>query len=151
MKINLEFMGLEELMKGVEMAGDDSEIRELNKSIISQVQPHAVKAMESRMPRSKDISKSGRGWGTQRPVTAHAADSIPVQKVRAHNQTGARGSVGWENIQDAGDYFYVKFINWGTLLQPPQEFVFSAGREVDGILKGIAEKEYQAFLLKKIG
>ena len=150
MDITLEFKGLDELMKGIEEAATESEIQQLNKKIIKDIQPIVIETMSNLMPRSADISKSGRGWGTQRPVLAHSADSIPEGTVRAFGDTGATANIGW-NEGNLGDHFYVKFTNWGTVQQPPRNFVFEAGRQVDAELKKIAEKEYQRFLNNKIG
>ena len=44
------------------------------------------------------------------------------------------------------EHFYVKFINWGTIYQPPQEFIYATGREADAELQKIAEQEYQSYL-----
>ena len=45
----------------------------------------------------------------------------------------------------------MKFINWGTIYQPPREFIFASGREADGELQKIAEQEYQSFLDNTVG
>ena len=44
------------------------------------------------------------------------------------------------------EHFYVKFINWGTIYRPPQEFIYATGREADAELQKIAEQEYQSYL-----
>lgn len=59
--------------------------------------------------------------------------------------TGATADVGWEK-SDNSEHFYVKFINWGTIYQPPQEFIYATGREADAELQKIAEQEYQSYL-----
>lgn len=53
--------------------------------------------------------------------------------------------VGWEK-SDNSEHFYVKFINWGTIYRPPQEFIYATGREADAELQKIAEQEYQSYL-----
>jgi len=77
-------------------------------------------------------------------VTAHAADSVPVGKVSVKD-SGASADVGWDKT-DNSEHFYVKFINWGTIYRPPQEFIFATGREADAELQKIAEEEYQSYL-----
>lgn len=68
------------------------------------------------------------------------------------NGTGATADVGWEkNTQDEGGHFYVRFINWGTIYRPPQEFIYATGREADAELQKIAEQEYQAYLDRTVG
>lgn len=146
MQIEMEFKGLEELVKAFEAAADDDEIREVNKKIAQEAEPIVQKIMSGKMPKSSDISKSGRGFGSKSSVSAHAADEIPMGKVKVKG-TGATADVGWEkNTQDEGGHFYVRFINWGTIYQPPREFIYTTGREADEEIQKIAEKEYQAFL-----
>ena len=149
MRIEMEFEGLEELVKAFEKAASDDAIKETNKKIVERAQPVVKRIMSGKMPKSADISKSGRGFGTKSHVSAHAADSIPSEKVK-YKGTSASAEVGW-TIKDHSDYFYVKFINWGTIYRPPQEFIFATGREADGELQKIAEQEYQSFLDNTVG
>lgn len=74
----------------------------------------------------------------------YAADSIPMGAVKMKD-TGATADVGWEK-SDNSEHFYVKFINWGTIYRPPQEFIYATGREADAELQKIAEQEYQSYL-----
>ena len=107
--------------------------------------------MSAKIQKSKEIKKSGRGFGSKSSVSAHAADEIPIGKVKV-NGTGATADVGWEkNTQDEGGHFYVRFINWGTIYRPPQEFIYATGREADAELQKIAEQEYQAYLDRTVG
>lgn len=73
-----------------------------------------------------------------------AVSSIPMGAVKMKD-TGATADVGWEK-SDNSEHFYVKFINWGTIYQPPQEFIYATGREADAELQKIAEQEYQSYL-----
>lgn len=146
MKIEMEFQGLQELVKAFEKAASDEEIKEVNKRIVEKSQPVIKRIMSGKIPKSADISKSGRGFGSKSSVSAHAADEIPMGKVKV-KETGATADVGWEkNTQDEGGHFYVRFINWGTIYRPPQEFIYETGREADAELQKIAEQEYQSFL-----
>ena len=149
MKIEMEFQGLQELVRAFEAAASDDEIREVYKKIVEKSEPTVKRIMSGKVPKSEDISKSGRGFGSKSSVSAHAADSVPVGKVKVKD-TGASAEVGWEK-SDKSEHFYVKFINWGTIFQPPREFIFETGREADGELQKIAEQEYQAFLEKTVG
>ena len=137
MKIDIEFKGLEELVKAFESAASDEDIAQVNKTIAEKGEPVVQRIMSGKIPKSKDIKKSGRGFGSKSSVSAHAADEIPV---------------GWEkNTQDEGGHFYVRFINWGTIYRPPQEFIYATGREADAELQKIAEQEYQAYLDRTVG
>lgn len=144
MKIEMEFQGLQELMKAFEAAASDEDIKEVNKKIVERGQPVVKQIMSRKIPKSADIKLSGRGFGSKSSVTAHAADSVPVGKVSVKD-SGASADVGWDKT-DNSEHFYVKFINWGTIYRPPQEFIFVTGREADAELQKIAEEEYQSYL-----
>ena len=129
----------------------DEDIAQVNKTIAEKGEPVVQRIMSGKIPKSKDIKKSGRGFGSKSSVSAHAADEIPIGKVKV-NGTGATADVGWEkNTQDEGGHFYVRFINWGTIYRPPQEFIYATGREADAELQKIAEQEYQAYLDRTVG
>ena len=149
MRLDLDIEGLDELIKGLEESASEAEIRELNKNIVTKVQPLIKQEMARKMPKSGDISLSGRGFGSLSSVSAHAAEEIPVEKVKTSG-TRAEAAVGWTQA-DNSSHFYVKFINWGTIYRPPQEFIFAAGRAVDGQIESIAEEEYQRFLNRTVG
>ena len=149
MKIEMEFQGLQELMKAFEAAASDEDIKEVNKKIVERGQPVVKQIMSRKIPKSADIKLSGRGFGSKSSVTAHAADSVPVGKVSVKD-SGASADVGWDKT-DNSEHFYVKFINWGTVDRPPQEFIYKAGRASEGQIQSIAEQEYQDFLDKTVG
>ena len=144
MKIEMEFEGLTELLKAFEAAASDEDVKTVNEKIVKAGQPVIKRIMSGKIPRSADIKKSGRGFGTKSAVTAHAADSVPIGKVSVKD-AGATADVGWDK-SDNSTHFYVKFINWGTIYQPPREFIYETGRVADAELQKIAEKEYQAYL-----
>lgn len=144
MKIEMDFQGLQELIKAFEAAASDDDVRAVNKKIVERGQPIVKNIMSKKIPKSTDINRSGRGFGSKSSVSSHAADSVPVSKVK-FNDTGAFADVGWEK-SDNSEHFYVKFINWGTVFRPPQEFIFATGREADKELQRIAEEEYQTYL-----
>lgn len=148
MKVEMEFTGLQELVKAFEEAASDEDVKAVNKKIVEKSQPVVKNIMSSKIPKSADIKLSGRGFGTKSSVSAHAADSVPMGKVKVKD-TGASANVGWEK-SDNSEHFYVKFINWGTIYRPPQEFIYATGREADAELQNIAEQEYQAYLDSKM-
>ena len=146
MKIEMEFQGLQELIKAFEAAASDDDIQKVNKKIVERGQPVVKRIMSGKIPKSADIKLSGRGFGTKSSVSAHAADEIPTGKAKVKG-TNVTADVGWEkNTQDEGGHFYVRFINWGTIYRPPQEFIYATGREADAELQKIAEQEYQSYL-----
>lgn len=149
MRIEMEFQGMDELIKALEQSATDAEIQNLNKNIVTKAQPIIEREMASAMPKSNKQELSGRGFGSKSHPSSHAADTIPIEKVKT-NGTRAEADVGWTKA-DNSEHFYVKFINWGTVLRPPQEFIYKAGRTTEGQIQSIAEKEYQDFLNKTVG
>ena len=144
MKIEMEFQGLQELLKAFEDAASDNEVKEVNRKIVERGGSAVKRIMQGKIPKSSNIKLSGRGFGTKSSVTTHAADSIPIGKTKIKD-IGASAEVGWEK-SDNSEHFYVKFINWGTIYRPPQEFLYATGREADTELQKIAEQEYQSYL-----
>ena len=144
MKIQIEFQGLQELIKAFESVASDEDVKKVNKKIVEKGQPIVKRIMSNKIPKSANIKLSGRGFGTKSSVMTHSADSIPVGKVKITGG-GASADVGWEK-SDNSQHFYVKFINWGTIYRPPQEFIYATGREADVELQKIAEQEYQSYL-----
>lgn len=149
MRIEMEFQGLDELVKALEKCATEKEIQGLNKSIVEKAQPIIQKEMSGRVPKSEKQELSGRGFGSKSHPSGHAADAVPVEKVRVSG-TRAEADVGWSK-SDNSEHFYVKFINWGTVDRPPQEFIYKAGRAAEGQIQSIAEQEYQNFLDKTVG
>ena len=145
MRIEMEFQGLQELVKAFEAAASDADIEAVNKKIVERSEPVVQKIMSKKIPRSKDIKQSGKGFGSESSVSRHAADDVPMDKVKTKNG-GAEANVGWKKTNDNSEHFYVRFINWGTIYQPPREFIYAAGREADAELQKIAEEEYQSYL-----
>lgn len=144
MRVDIEFDGLRELMKAFEEVASAGVIEAVNKRIAEKGQETVKKIMSGKIPKSEDIKISGRGFGSKSSVSGHAAENIPLGKVKT-NERGAFVNVGWEK-SDNSEHFYVKFINWGTIYQPPQEFIYATGREAESELEKIAEKEYQSYL-----
>ena len=144
MKVEMEFQGLQELLKAFEDAASDAEIAEVNRKIVEKGEPVVKKIMSGKIPKSADIKKSGRGFGTKSSVSTHAADSVPMGKPKVKG-AGVSAEVGWDK-SDNSEHFYVKFINWGTIYQPQREFIYETGRDADSELQKIAEQEYQTFL-----
>lgn len=142
MNIYFEFEGLNELQKRLESLASDAEIAKTNKKIYRQSADYTVPRMKAHMPRSKDNSKSGkRGYRPQ----GHAADNIPTKATTRYAQ------VGWRLLGDAENYFYMKFVEWGTTRQPPQDFIENTKKECEKQYGIIADAEYQKLLNEKLG
>ena len=58
MKIDIEFKGLEELVKAFESAASDEDITQVNKTIAEKGEPVVQRIMSGKIPKSKDIKKS---------------------------------------------------------------------------------------------
>lgn len=142
MRISIEFDGLKELQKAIEQLASEEEIRKTNRQIYQQCADITQPRMQAHMPRSADNSKSGKK-GYRPP--GHAKDNVP-KKV-----TAKQAEVGWTLLGDAENFFYMKFVEWGTTKQPPQDFIHNTLKECDGDYSLIAEKEYQQLLNNKIG
>lgn len=142
MKVTFEFEGLKELQKRLEQLASDSEIRQTNKKIYQRAVDYTEPKMRSKMARSADNSKSGKK-GYRPP--GHAADNIPTKA------TVAGGEVGWTLLGDAENWFYMKFVEWGTSKQPPQDFIYNTADESRDEWDRIADQEYQKMLNEKLG
>ena len=70
MKIEMEFQGLQELVKAFEDAASDEDIRAVNKKIVEQGEPVVKRIMSGKIPKSADIKLSGRGFGSKSSVTS---------------------------------------------------------------------------------
>jgi HK97 gp10 family phage protein len=142
MKVTFEFEGLKELQNRLETLASDSEIRKTNKQIFQRSVDYTEPRMKAVMARSADNSKSGKkGY---RP-SGHAADNIPTKA------TAKGGEVGWTLLGDAENWFYMKFVEWGTTKQPPQDFLYNTMEECRGQWDTIADQEYQKLLNEKLG
>ncbi|MDP4146119.1 MAG: hypothetical protein Q8936_16785 [Bacillota bacterium] len=143
MKIQLE--GMEDILNKVKELSTGREFEECNKGIIKKTQQLAKDKMRPRVPNSLDNSMSGRkGY---RP-NGHAKDNIPVSKIK--NKKGYfYGSVGWET-GDTSEYFYIKFVNYGTSKMKPKAFIQQTYDEIEKPLDQIAIEEYEN-LIRKLG
>lgn len=145
-KIDMEFTGLEELQKAFAELADDTEVTKVNKRIVTKCRDHAAEVMERKIPRSANNAKSGKkGY---RPH-GHAASNVPVSNVKV-SKGEPYATVGWEKA-DNSEYFYMKFVEWGTYKMQPRDFVYKTISECWPVWDGYAEEEYQNFLDGKLG
>lgn len=146
MKIELDFSGLEELMKNLEDCATDTELKAANKRIVNRSTPIVKEAMQKRIPVSADNSKSGKAG--YRPG-GHAKNNVPISRISTRG-TQAWAEVGW-TLGDSSEYFYMKFVEWGTWKMPPRDFVEIAIKETEDQIAAIAKDEYEALLARKLG
>ena len=108
--------------------------------------------MQKNVPKSKDHSKSGR-WikkqGFKQYSGQHAADSIPVSKTK-NTANGPAADVGWKK-SDNSEFFYVKFVEWGTSKMPPRGFIKKTIAQCEPVYQGISNSELQKFANQKLG
>lgn len=142
MGIKIDYSGFDELQKAVEKAADQAELQRLNKKILTECADITKDRMKGRMPKSANNAKSGKRGN--RP-SGHAADNIPVKV------TGEYAEVGWKLTGDAANWFYMKFVEWGTSKMPPRDFLENTAREAEAEHIQIADREYQAFLDERLG
>ncbi len=142
MQITFEFEGMKEIQKKIEKLADEAEIRKVNKEIFQKCVDVTQPRMKAKMPRSANNAKSGKK-GYRPP--GHAKDNVPIKV------TAKYGEVGWTLLGDAENWFYMKFVEWGTSKQPPQDFIYSVMEESDADYSRIADAEYQRLLDQKLG
>lgn len=146
MKITLDFSGIEETLKQLEDCATDKEQRAANKRVVERSQPIVKKAMQGHIPVSADNATSGKiGY---RPG-GHAKENVPISKIRTSG-TQTWAEVGW-TLGDSSEYFYMKFVEWGTWKMPPRDFIEVAIRETEYQIAAIAEQEYKALIARKLG
>lgn len=144
MKINLDFSGLEEQLKTLEAVASDKEMKAANRRVVERSTPIVKEAMQKHIPVSANNAKSGKeGY---RPG-GHAKENVPISRISTHG-TQAWAEVGW-TLGDSSEYFYMKFVEWGTWKMTPRDFIEVAIRETEAQIVEIAKDEYER-LLKKL-
>lgn len=139
--ITMDFEGLEELRKQFETLADDRETAAVERKIVTRNRDIAAQHMKGKVPKSANNAKSGKkGY---RP-SGHAADNIPVSNVRMSGGSPT-ATVGWEKA-DNSEFFYIKFVEWGTYRMQPRDFIYSTINECWAEFDATAEQEIQAFL-----
>lgn len=152
MQIDFDGKGLETLLSQLQVAASEERIQQANEQIVQEGATRAKAIMQPKIPVSKDNSKSGRALkmgGESRP-SGHARPNVPIGKTRDNGQCGKAAEVGWQ-LSDGSEYFYMKFVNWGTAKQPPRDFVDSTAEQVEPELQKIGERQYQKLLDETLG
>lgn len=149
MSIEMEFEGLDELIKTAESLATEEQVEGTNKKILKQCGDLAYDTAKKLVHRSKDNSKSGpQHKGSPRLVPpGHAQDNIPKPKIKKKKNT-VYVIVGWEKT-DNSPYFYMKMEEWGTSQRPPHHAFGLVNEMLGAHYDRIAEIEYEK-LIKKL-
>ncbi|MFR4164209.1 MAG: HK97-gp10 family putative phage morphogenesis protein [Paraclostridium sordellii] len=144
MSIEMEFGGLDELIKIVDSLATETQVESINKKILKECGELAYQTVKPLIHESKDNSTSGRNGS--RP-NGHARDNVPKPKLRKK-----RGRiyevVGWEKT-DNSPYYYMKMEEWGTSQRPPHHSFGLVNKMLKKKYDEIAIKEYEK-LIKKL-
>lgn len=152
MGVDLIFEGMDELIGKFNEMATESDIEKMDRRILERAKSIVQEVMKRNIPVSDDNAKSGRGLkggGSSRPKHGHARDNVPVSKVKKKSGS-LYAEIGW-TLQDDSEYFYMKFVNWGTLYQPPRDFTGAAERSAASEIAKVAEEELQSYVTRKIG
>lgn len=146
MSIEMEFEGLDELIKIVESLASEAEVDTANKKILKECGNLAYSTVKPLIHESKDNSTSGRKGS--RP-SGHARDNVPKPKLR---KKGGRTYVvvGWEK-SDKSPYYYMKMEEWGTSQRPPHHSFGLVNKMLGKQYDNIATKEYENLIRKLEG
>lgn len=136
MNIDMEFQGLDELIKTCENMSTETDLETINKKILEECSDLAYKKASSLIHKSIDNTKSGRR-GARPP--GHAADNIPKPKIRKRKDQ-LQSVIGWEK-SDNSPYFYMKMEEWGTSERPPHHAF--------GLVNKMLFKRYEEIALKR--
>ncbi len=141
MKITFDMEGFDRLKTEVETLSSAAELNALNKRIYQRSADVTEPRMKAHMPRSADNTKSGKN-GYRPP--GHAADNIPKEV------TARSGAVGWQLNGDAENWFYMKFVEWGTSKMPARDFLENTAEESKADYNQIAEEEFRRALNERL-
>lgn len=140
--MDIKFEGLDEIMVGIEKFYNEVEERNIDKKILKKCGEITIPVLKRNTPKSKDNKKSGRkGY---RP-NGHLADNIPTRVVR--KQEGYYYMlVGWGKIGRHTNWFYAKYLEWGTSKIPPVAMFGTTQAELEPQYDEIAKEEYEKAL-----
>lgn len=145
MNIDMQFLGLNDLINNVEKLASSSEMEAVNRKIIKEASAKGKNILKGKITRSKNNSKSGRkGY---RPK-GHYADNVPETNIK---KKGSYLYCTLGETKEKGMYFYWNFKEWGTSKIAPVPVFAQAREEVQEILDSIGIKEYKRLLQEKLG
>ncbi len=144
----IEFEGLDELIKTCERLSTENELETTDKKVLKECGDLAYKTVKTLVHRSKDNSKSGaqHKGGIRLVPPGHAVDNIPKPKIRKR-KGNLQCIVGWEKT-DNSPYFYMKMEEWGTSKRPPHHSFGLVNKLLRKQYTGIAIKHYEDLVEK---
>ena len=98
MIVNMEFQGMEQLLKNLQEVSSLDVVGQCTRHIINLSKLETHRTMKRNVPRSRDHSKTGRYLGHRfvQYSPAHAADVIPVSNTRTDTDGRSNAEVGWK-------------------------------------------------------
>ena len=152
MIVNMEFQGMEQLLKNLQEARSIDVVGQCTRHIINLSKLETHRAMKRNVPRSRNHSTTGRYLGHRfvQYSPAHAADVIPVSNTRTDTDGRSNAEVGWK-LSDNSPQFYMKFVEWGTSKMRPREFINQTNKQCEGMYRRIAETTLQSYANKYLG
>lgn len=151
MKFTLNFEGLDDMIEKLQKNADPITRENAEKAVLQEIGEKAAKVMREHIPASADNSKSGRSLkygNSSRPKHGHARDNVPITKVKRSGDTLSI-NVGWL-LSDNSEYFYMKFVEWGTSKMPPRDYLYNTFSECEPEFRELTIKEYTQ-LLERMG
>ena len=128
-RINLE--GMQELIDKVNKLGDKGEA--IKKNALSKAGNMVKESMEEKAPRSRDTKK-------------HMADNIRVSKIERAD------GIDFVNIgptkDDASEFFYSKFTEYGTSKMPAQHWAEKSLKENQKDINNVIKEELERGLME---
>jgi HK97 gp10 family phage protein len=146
MSIEMEFDGLDKIIDSLKELSSEAEMDVINTAILKEQSEIARNIIKSKLPKSKDVSKSGRKGSR---TGKHYKDNVPISKVRKTKNGYLYMVVGIEK-GDNSPYFYSKFLEWGTSKMKPRPIFAQTSETIQKNLDKKALKEYEKILKKKL-
>lgn len=148
-EIELKFDGLEQIISNIKTLTDKTELNEVTKQIVTEVSSVIKPLIQSKMPKSSDLSKSGRKTKGQARVipSQHSVDAFPVSNFREKNGMGYI-VLGWTNTNN--NNFYIKFSEFGNTKIKPNHFFRDNYSIAIDLLRQKAIPAYSKILQEKL-
>ena len=144
---NFETEGLEELIHKFQELGSQEETLIANKEIVKECGKLVQENAKELAPTSSDHMDSGRwnkGGHFRQVPPLNLSNAIPLKVKKT------TAIVGWDKA-DTSEYFYAKFIEYGTSEQAPRPFLQPALENSESQFNDIAETKYTELIEKKLG
>ncbi len=115
MKCDIAVSGISALIDSFERAGGEAACTRMKENAARKLADRAREEMKKHVP----VSANNRRSGTRqnRPRHGHARDNIPATVRTRDGETYA--DIGWR-LTDNSEYFYMKYVEWGTHGMHPQ-------------------------------